>query len=396
MNRPAEVPLSLLRMSGQTASAYTRIARYGARLSLAMPPLEGAGPDAKPVHWEVTFTREVDEAVRVSSRVIAHIEWAGARLRLCMPETGIDVWLTARMPDLDLGELPEPLYAAAVEALLDEVLGALGAAGNGPARLLELTLDGNASVGLEHEWMLRLHSVESGMTAFACLSCDALGLMLLAGLMGRQPSTAQTLDTSAIPVRVRALLGATTLNRAHLSGLAARDVVLFDDSYIDGHGELWLTLDTQWGVCVREEHGQLVVTKTWKKIMDTNVGTAADEEANLSNSIVPLEGHEEAGSDPAPGYEAEDGDVEPEEAHPASSFDVDDIPVRLTFDLGERSIAMGTLKTLAPGEIFELDRPIADGCVRVRANGRQVGTGDLVEIDGRIGVMLRSFGAAMP
>ena len=47
------------------------------------------------------------------------LEWAGARLRCCLPPAGMRAWLSARMPDLDLDELPEPLYAAAVEALVD-------------------------------------------------------------------------------------------------------------------------------------------------------------------------------------------------------------------------------------------------------------------------------------
>lgn len=396
MNRPAEVPFSLLRMTGQTAAAYSRIARYGASLSLTIPPLDGEGEGASPVRWEATFTREVEDAVRLSSRVVAQIEWAGSRLRFCMPETGTYAWVAARMPDLDLGDLPAPLYAAAVEALIDEVLQALGATGNGPARLLELSIDGKASEALEHEWMLRLHNVESGMTAFACLSCDALGLMLLAGLLGKRQPARQTLDTSAVSVKVRALLGAATLTRKQLRSLRQRDVVLFEDNYIDAHGELWLTLDTAWGLRVREEQGKLVVTKTWSKLVDTDVETPVDDETQLAQSQAVVDDSEEEDLNRNAGDAGDALGQQSDGTDMSSEFDVDEIPVRLTFDLGERSIAMGTLKTLAPGEIFALDRPIADGCVRVRANGRPVGIGDLVEIDGHIGVMLRSFGSRQP
>ena len=37
------------------------------------------------------------------------------------------------------------------------------------------------------------------------------------------------------------------------------------------------------------------------------------------------------------------------------------VPVRLDFDLGERLITLDRLRTLAPGEVFELD-PVVDGC----------------------------------
>ena len=69
------------------------------------------------------------------------------------------------------------------------------------------------------------------------------------------------------------------------------------------------------------------------------------------------------------------GDGEGQEAR----VDFGLVPVRLDFDLGERLITLDRLRTLAPGEVFELDRPVVDGCVRIRANGMDVGLGELVE-----------------
>ncbi|MFX9665049.1 FliM/FliN family flagellar motor switch protein, partial [Acinetobacter baumannii] len=71
--------------------------------------------------------------------------------------------------------------------------------------------------------------------------------------------------------------------------------------------------------------------------------------------------------------------------------DFGQVPVRLGFDLGERLITLDRLRTLALGEVFELDRPVADGCVRIRANGMEVGLGELVEVEGNIGVRLKSL-----
>ena len=47
---------------------------------------------------------------------------------------------------------------------------------------------------------------------------------------------------------------------------------------------------------------------------------------------------------------------------------------------------------VAPKESFDLGRPLADA-VRVRANGALVALGELVEIDGRLGVALTRIGA---
>jgi len=79
-----------------------------------------------------------------------------------------------------------------------------------------------------------------------------------------------------------------------------------------------------------------------------------------------------------------------EEATPATTagaIDVDALPVRLVFVAGETEIALRDLQALAPGYVFDLRQPV-DRHVEVRANGRAIATGELVEIDGRVGVRL--------
>jgi type III secretion protein Q len=66
---------------------------------------------------------------------------------------------------------------------------------------------------------------------------------------------------------------------------------------------------------------------------------------------------------------------------------VEKIPVRLYFDLGERMITLSELKIVAPGYIFELGRELRRA-VTIRVNGRKIGEGELVEIDGNIGVSI--------
>ena len=64
-----------------------------------------------------------------------------------------------------------------------------------------------------------------------------------------------------------------------------------------------------------------------------------------------------------------------------------DLPVRLSFDLGELSLTLAQLQALQPGQALALGRPL-DGAVRVRANGVLIGEGELVQIDGQLGVSL--------
>ena len=60
------------------------------------------------------------------------------------------------------------------------------------------------------------------------------------------------------------------------------------------------------------------------------------------------------------------------------------------FELGERSLSLHELQTLAPGFTFDLGRDLRQA-VQIRANGMLIGTGELVDIDGRIGVVVTSL-----
>ena len=72
---------------------------------------------------------------------------------------------------------------------------------------------------------------------------------------------------------------------------------------------------------------------------------------------------------------------------PGEALDTDVLPVHLVFLAGETELALRDLKRVAPGYVFDLGRPV-DRHVEVRANGRRIGIGELVEIDRRVGVRM--------
>ena len=73
-------------------------------------------------------------------------------------------------------------------------------------------------------------------------------------------------------------------------------------------------------------------------------------------------------------------------------LNADLLPVRLVFLAGETEVALRDLSQIAAGHVFDLGRPV-DRHVEVRANGRRIGIGELVEIDGRVGVRMLKFEA---
>jgi type III secretion protein Q len=345
-------PATLPRLTANQAQALSLIARHGADIAVTLPPADGA--DAQASAWRVSLTPGAVDALRAAADWRADLEWAGAALRLHLPRGAVSAWLNARAPALAAGTVPEPLLAAALEALLGDVVAALGRVSpGGPLRVLD-TGEAGGEASLPHIWTLTARAA-SGDTAYAVLEADGLGLMLLAGLLGKTaPAAGDAVDADVLPVALRAELGATWLPAGELRALQINDVVLLDEYLVGPQGELWLGIPQGQGLRVRAEQSSYLVTQGWTPLM-TQTAT-------------------------------------PPEAAAGEPLDVDAIPVRLTFDLGERTLTLAELRRLQPGETFDLQRPLADGPVMIRANGALVGTGTLVELDGRVGVTIGTLG----
>src|SRR5450631_4524167 len=70
--------------------------------------------------------------------------------------------------------------------------------------------------------------------------------------------------------------------------------------------------------------------------------------------------------------------------------DLDDLPVRLVFELGRVELSLGELQRLAPGALVPLGRP-PDEPLDIMANGRRLGRGTLVQIGESLGVRIVSI-----
>lgn len=101
---------------------------------------------------------------------------------------------------------------------------------------------------------------------------------------------------------------------------------------------------------------------------------------------------------PAPGGEAVTGDrarsardIPEEPADAATEGDiaelVSEVRIKLTFDVGETDISLGSLLTLCAGYTFELSTPI-ETPVAIKACGQVIGRGQLLQIGERIGVRI--------
>ncbi len=196
------------------------------------------------------------------------------------------------------------------------------------------------------------------------LSCyfltDLHGLQkcaLLCKLLQAAPSISAW---SMLPIPVTLELGWMDLPLAQLCGLQPQDVLLPD---------AWWSAASRKSICIRISH---------------RLGIAADvmdgHELQSTSKVKTME------QEPLPHAKADADDgsknIAPVQPEPT---DLMEIPVRITFDLGERTLALAELAAVAPGHIFDLGLT-PERAVNVRINGVRIGEGELVDIDGRIGV----------
>ncbi len=344
--------LRLPRLTLNESRARALVARHGQGLLLDL----GAP-------WSLDFQcLPLGEPAMVRSGAwVLQLEWAGARFVLRLPAGGLSRLLEVRTgePGLQLGSLPAPLAADALEHLWSRVAAALAPLRRGVARLHSAALEDGSAPELQHRLLLTLAHADSGETFHAELGTDPLGLMLMAGALATRNAAGTAAEP---PLRCRFELGRTRLPTATLATLRPHDVVLFDEVGLlsdsnddDGSSthRLWLSTGPDSGFGAQLRGDELVVLQSWKRLTMTSA-TPADPE------------------DAAVGFDA--------------------VPVLLSFDLGELTVPLAELQQLVPGQSFNLGRPLA-GAVRVRANGALVGQGELVEIDGRLGVALTRIGA---
>lgn len=77
----------------------------------------------------------------------------------------------------------------------------------------------------------------------------------------------------------------------------------------------------------------------------------------------------------------------PEEKPNTATDQINQIPVQLSFDLGQKTMSFSEARQLRPGYVVDLPGSLPE-VVQIRAHNKVIGSGELVEINGRIGVRI--------
>ncbi len=327
--RRVSVPLNFRRMSRTTAASLRQVARH--RVSLPFIWLDG--------EWQVHFRPLETER---SDLVNLDIDWGGTDVLARVDAE----WLTQVGRQVlgvdELRELPAELQPMVIEAAFEGLAGLVEHATRKRFSLRDGPAISAASAAGRHGVGFTLDDGEA--SASGELWFDDAGLGYLASAVRQLQSSDAGQDWGALPVPVHFCAGWTDLPLSSLRALKRRDVVLLDECWVGGELDRIVVKLGSLGASASINGRHITLLEEPGEIMDE--------------------------------LDEQDGD---------DSAGFGDLPVRLHFDLGERQLTLAELMVIGPGHVFDLGRELRRAVI-IRANGKAIGEGELVDVDGQIGV----------
>ena len=319
-------PLSLPRLTLQDAAAAR--ARHAPRIELPLGPslrLRLCPEDERPCG---------PDPVRIA------LQWGEHRLAVHCPAELIRDALGALDPDLaGLDALPPDLAGLLLETAAIDLIARWEAASGRAVTVLDAVRDASPP----GEGLAMAIGVDGG--AVQCrvhLGCTPAQADAVLASWPLQP---RRIDDTPLPAVLR--LGTTRLSSAVLASLRPGDTVLLEQQ------ASVLVIAGKWVAAVQGAGSQWTLTQPPSAEPDHRQGGWAMAEPN-------------------------------EDA--ASAASLDELPVTLTFEVGRLTVELGELRRFGPGSVIELAN--RQPLVEIAAHGRRIGEGELVELDGAVGVKI--------
>ncbi len=341
-------PLALPRMTRQEAQARSALAQR----------VHGNSVNWGEREWRLRLIPLADAAIVADGgEWLVEMEWGGAPLEIFVPGAAAQAWVEACYPELAIPSLPDAFVTPLLEGSIAQVVASLAALQKGPVRVDAIARGGRVASTLGHAFFFE--ASHGARSIHGRLATSSLGLMLAAGLVAKLLPVPNRLATDDLPIRLRAEIGRTKLGPEELARLRPGDAVLLEHALLTSGGELWLGAGDM-GLRVHVDDSHLTVVEAL-----TQGGHAMVDESDAAATVPEPKG-------------------------------LDHLPMLVSFDLGQRTLTLGEVRTLQPGQVLALDQPLTSA-VNIRVNGALVGVGELVEIDGRLGVVIGSlFESASP
>ena len=300
----------------------------------------------------ITLTPASDELQSLPPYTL-HLEINGHSLRLFIGDQILDYLLPGNLDHNALPKLPEELAAAALHHSVSPILQTFGERLGASAIFQKMT---------PTEPDLSIPCLGFNVASEAVSTrIEAELNELLISLLNIFPAH-QIPQLPDIPFWMTLELGATTLPLDDLYSLETGDIV-FLDQHVKGQQVIVRVNENV--AFLGETNGTQVSILQGFQTMDEHHQEALPEDE--------LEHHEE--------MDEETG------AESTGDIDLNDLPVNLTFEVGQQKMTLNELQGLGVGFVFELDNPIQQP-VSVRANGKLIGHCELVQIENRLGARI--------
>lgn len=339
-DRNAIRPLDLPQVRPQAVTRNCRLAR--ARMPFALtqgvdcvlvpdgaPDWEGAG---QPVDIAFTIRGQLGYLTTVMPVVQALLDRADIRLR----------------PD----QLDAELAAMLIETVLSERIEALEREVGGDIALLNLDRETERASMATLSFEILMTDI--GIVYPGMIHASAPLLSHLARLWERQPPLPR--DHGDLCLTVACRVGFTDLSPGALKALGVGDAMMFDRVAVQG-GALVVIAEALHATAQFDEQGYLTLSEPFRP----------PERYALGDFLM---------------SENDDSD-RPVQA--ITDSDINDLPVRLVFEVGRKDLALEELRSMGVGGLVPLDRP-ASSAVQIFANGRRIGAGEMVMIGEQLGV----------
>jgi len=255
--------------------------------------------------------------------------------------------------------VPESLVGAAIEATLAPWIARLEKAAG-----IEITVRGMG--------VARAGAVGGAALGFRLPGSGVIAVTPPAGLaLPKLPGLAWT-DGNALTIRAPIVVAEVGVNVAELEQLATGDVVVLPGMTAAAVPHVNLAISPHTSIIAELKGNKLIVARAGKSMSTTDTAPGAKPAPAAKPAAAPAK----PGAAPA---------AAPEPAVPAAA--IEELPLRIVFDLGEVELSLAEVKALVPGQVIDLAREPGHA-VRVTVNGRRIGAGEIVEIEGRLGVRI--------
>lgn len=323
-------------------------------------------------NYAFTFSAEMPENV-LNAGIAGTFREHGFEILLPrLPEISL---FTSEYPEFEWSGMEDELRVIFLDSIARSVFQVIEKELNGLVIIKTVSCDKQQEMNLDKEWMPFILRGEAGEVALeGVFGFDAYILDLLEekyrGLVVEVP---EAYDDLAIDLYL--ILARETLKLSEWRSLSSGDIILLPDTSGFKKNQYSLIAANRYLFEAVYEKGKMTTKSDMNEI-------ESREEDESMEATQDLDEHETA-----PVVEEQE---EPVDALSNQYEGVDDLPIQLVFEVGHKKIKLGDLKSIQPGYTFEMSNPV-DMPVSIRANGKVIGNGQLINLGNRIGVQLKQL-----